>query len=114
MRPGWLAALVCATALSCSSCSAEDVSTSGDCASHYVDVAQAPSRHRLDDELLSTVDPSVVGLRVQGTGKATGYEHQPADIVDLLNGKGRRVMQIEVLQLASGDWYAGRWSQCID
>ena len=108
--------MVGAAALTCSSCSLGGVSSAGDgeCTSSYVDVAQAPSRHRLDEKLLSTVDPSVVRLRVQGTGKATGYEHQPAEIVDLLNGKGRRVMQIEVLQLASGDWYAGRWSQCID
>jgi hypothetical protein len=101
---------------SCSTDDHEGVSTGGedDCESHYQDLAEATSRERLDAKLVSGVDPSVVKVRVQGRTSATGADHQPAEIVDLLNAKGRRVMQIEVFQIAGGRWYAGQWLQCTD
>ena len=116
MHGGSWSLVLAAAALACAACSADEgVSSSpGDCTSHYEDVAQAGSRPRLDAQLTSEVDPAVVRLRVQGTAKATGDDHQPAEIVDLLNTRGRRVMQVEVFRLADGQWYAGRWAQCID
>jgi hypothetical protein len=114
-RGGWALALTL-TALAPTACSSDEQVSGhdGDCESHYADLAQAGSRHRLDAQLISEVDPAVVRLRLQGTGSASGDEHQPADFVDLLNARGRRVMQIEVFQLAEGDWYAGQWLQCTD
>lgn len=117
MRRGPWPLLLTVTALAGTACSPDESGQTGgdgDCESHYADVAQAGSRNRLDAELTSEADPSVVRLRVQGTSPATGDPHQPAEIVDLLNARGRRVMQVEVFPLADGQWYAGRWAQCID
>jgi hypothetical protein len=96
----------------------EEIGTTGGgdevCESHYRDLARAANRQGLDAQLMADVDPAVARLRVQGAGPASGYEHQPAEVVDLLTASGRRVMQIEVFELADGQWYAGQWEQCID
>jgi hypothetical protein len=116
MHGGSWSLLLAVAVFAGAACSPDEGASSspGDCRSHYEDLARAASRPRLDARLTSTVDPSVVRLRVQGTVRATGDAHQPAEIVDLLNTRGRRVMQVEVFRLGDGQWYAGRWAQCID
>lgn len=109
--------LAVATMLALTACSPDGQVTypaGGDCTSRYEDLAHAATREDLDSRLTSKVDPTIVGLRIQGKAPASGQDHQPAEIVDLLNARKRRVMQIEVFQLADGQWYAGRWMQCID
>ena len=110
--------VVFATILASGACSSNEPGVSSgddtDCTSHYQAVGRAESRAQLDVRLTNHVHPSVVRLRVQGTHAALTDAGQPAESVALLTTKGRRVMQVDVFQRPSGQWYAGQWQQCID
>ena len=115
MRRLLLSLVVTTATFSLAGClSGDGQTTADDCTSRYDDVATAATRPALNAKLVTQVDPSVDHLRHQGVAEASGYEHQRADIVDLVTAHGRRVMQVEVLRLADGSWFAGQWSQCID
>lgn len=84
----------------------------GFCESHYEDVVVADSRRALERDLVSDVPGG--RLRIQGRGPAAGDRSISADIVDVLNKRGGRVMQVDVFRQPDGRWFAGQWSQCID
>ncbi|CAI9413762.1 hypothetical protein [Nocardioides sp. T2.26MG-1] len=88
----------------------------GDCESHYVPVASAPTWDALEDAMLATEDwGAVASVRTQARGEDIGLGDQDVvRIVDLLNRNGRRLAQAEVWRTGDGGWAAGVWSQCID
>jgi hypothetical protein len=90
-----------------------DAGPSG-CTSRYEDVALASTRPKLDAKLISNVQLAVAQLRVQGSGTASGASHQPAEFVDLLDARGRRIVQVEVFQLDDAEWVPGQRVQRID
>jgi hypothetical protein len=56
-------------------------------------------------------------MRTQASGDKAA-ENAPGDekvlrVVDLLDGKGQRLVQVDVWRTGEG-WRAGVWSQCID
>lgn len=81
----------------------------GDCTSHYVPVADAPTRAALLRELREDVDRRVRDLRVIDDHSRPGKV-----VVNLLNARGRNVMSLDMWQRADGSWTARQWSQCID
>jgi hypothetical protein len=87
------------------------------CTSHYEPVASASTWGGLKKEMLANVDwGRVVSLRTQARGEeAAGGPGDEAvvRVVDLLNHKGRRLIQVDVWR-TDGEWRAGAWSQCID
>lgn len=88
----------------------------GDCVSHYEPVASAPTWGALKDAmLLSDEWGHVASVRTQAEGDdiGVGNEHV-VRVADLLNSKGRRLVQVEVWRTDDGGWSAGAWSQCID
>lgn len=88
----------------------------GDCASHYEPVAQASSWVGLKDAMLDYRQRGrVVSVRTQARGHDVGAGDQDAvRVVDLLDRRGRRVVQVDVWRTDAGGWRAGAWSQCID
>lgn len=88
----------------------------GDCESSYSEVVQAPTWQALKDELVGSDSwPRAVAVRVQEQGTDIGVGDEDAvRVVDLLDDKGRRVVQLEVWRTDDAAWSAGSWSQCID
>ena len=87
-----------------------------DCTSHYEPVAHASSWPKLQDAMLSYDDRGhVASLRTQARGHDVGAgDEQAVRVVDLLDRKGRRLVQVDVWRTDDGGWRAGAWSQCID
>ena len=87
-----------------------------DCTSHYQPVASAPSWNGLRDAMLSYDERGqVASMRTQERGVDVGAGDQNAvRVVDLLDRKGRRLVQVDVWRTDAGGWRAGIWSQCID
>jgi hypothetical protein len=98
--------------MTCVACAPVQVGSSGDdhgCTSHYEPVAKAPTRHALKTRLLRHVDPRTRSLRV--------IDDDPSDkkmVVNLLNGRHRLIMSLDMWEQSDGTWTAQRWSQCID
>ena len=88
----------------------------GDCESHYSEVVRAPTWSGLEEALVTSPHwPRATSVRVQERGADIGLGDQDVvRIVDVLNEKGRRVVQLEVWRTDDGGWSAGSWSQCID
>ena len=63
-----IAAAAAAATLLAAGCASPGTTTSSDCMSHYVHVADAPSRAALLQELREDVDPRVQDLRVIDDG----------------------------------------------
>jgi len=105
-----LALLACGLFSGCESASSGD-----DCVSHYETVAEAPSWDGLKDAMLGYDERGrVASLRTQERGNDVGVGDEDAvRVVDLLNRKGRRIVQVEVWR-TDDQWHAGAWSQCID
>ena len=58
----------------------------------------------------------VTSLRTQAQGEEANNGPGDQDVervMDLLNGKGRRLVQVDVWRTDEG-WHAGVWSQCTD
>jgi len=89
-------------------CQSDNSGGEDDCTSHYDMLASAPSLRALEAKLRARVLPSVRDIRLQGMSE------DGKRVVDLLNAKGHRVLQIEVWRRADGSWVAGEWLQCID
>ena len=89
--------------------SQEGDTSGGGCTSHYDAVADAPTRQALKKVLLRDVDPRVRSLRV--------IDEQPGDdkvTINLVNGKDRLVLSLDMWQQDDGTWTAQQWSQCLD
>lgn len=88
----------------------------GDCVSRYDPVASAPTWGDLEDAMLAHQEHGpVASVRVQGRGRDVGAGNEDAvRVVDLLDRRGRRLVQVDVWRTESGGWRAGVWSQCID
>jgi hypothetical protein len=107
-----LTALLCGLLGACS----DTTRGGGDCVSHYVPVAKAPTWQRLKRAMLVHDEQGrVASLRTQARGHDVGAGDQVAvRVMDLLDRRGRRLVQVDVWRTDSGGWRAGAWSQCID
>jgi len=89
----------------------------GDCISHYEPVASAATWAGLKKAMLANEDwGRVVSLRTQARGEEADSgpgDEEVVRVMDLLNRKGRRLIQVDVWRADAG-WRAGAWSQCID
>lgn len=89
----------------------------GDCTSHYEPVASADTWPGLKKGMLANQEwGRVASLRTQvrGDGADSGLgDREVVRVMDLLNRKGRRLIQVDVWRTGGG-WRAGAWSQCID
>ncbi|QIK66262.1 hypothetical protein G7072_07795 [Nocardioides sp. HDW12B] len=57
----------------------------------------------------------VASVRVQERGHDLGYSDEDVvRVVDLLDRKGRRMVQVDVWRTPDSGWRAGVWMQCID
>jgi hypothetical protein len=110
-----LAVLACGALAACGT--AAEGGGGGDCVSHYDSVAQAPTWAGLRDAMVASTEwGRVASLRTQARGseiEASGDEHV-VRVVDLLNRKGRRLVQVDVWRTDEGTWRSGAWEQCID
>ena len=108
-----LAVLACGTLSAC----AGDTSGGVDCVSYYDPVASAPTWEGLKDAMLGYKERGrVASVRTQARGDdvvSAGDQHV-VRVVDLLDRKGRRLVQVEVWRTEAGAWRAGAWRQCID
>jgi hypothetical protein len=114
MRTLVTTALVCVLLAACTS---QDSSAGGDCTSSYDPVARAATFPALRQAMLDHDDgrSRPVSTRVQARGHDLGSGDEDAvRIVDLLDGRGRRLLQVEVWRTVDGGWAAGAWQQCID
>ena len=111
-----LAALTCGVLGACAGTTASDSGGGGGCVSHYESVARAPTWKSLKDAMLDYEEQGrVASVRTQARGDDVGAGDQDAvRVVDLLDRKGRRLVQVDVWRTDSGAWRAGVWSQCID
>lgn len=109
-----LAALTCGVLSACGSDA--EVGGDGDCVSHYSSLGGARTWAGLQAAMLSNRDwGRVASLRTQARGTDVGAGDQDAvRVVDLLNRRGRRLIQADVWRTDSGAWRAGVWNQCID
>src|SRR3954449_10245746 len=81
--------------------------TGDDCSSHYDVIAEAAGRAEVRDAVVDGAVPRARSTRVQG-------HHDGKTTVDVLDRRGRRLMQVDVFRGDDGVWVAGRWAQCID
>ena len=95
---------------------ADSTGSGGDCVSHYDPVASATTWSGLKDAMLGYEERGRVdSVRTQARGDDVGAGNQDAvRVVDLLNRKGRRLVQVDVWRTDAGAWRAGVWKQCID
>ena len=91
-------------------------SDDGDCVDHYDAVASASTWQGLKDAMLRYDERGhVVSVRTQVRGDDVGAGDEDAvRVVDLLNQKGRRLVQVDVWRTDDGAWRAGLWKQCVD
>jgi hypothetical protein len=85
--------------------------------SHYVSVVTAPTWDELKDAMVGSKERGrvVASLRTQARGDDVGGGDEAAvRVVDLLDDRGRRLVQVDVWRTDGGEWRAGAWSQCID
>lgn len=114
VRPG-LAALTCAVLTACGAHTTVSDSE-GDCVSHYDPVASAPTWTALKEAMKDDEGwGRVASVRTQARGEDVGAGDEKAvRVVDLLDRKGRRLVQVEAWRTTSGAWRAGVWNQCTD
>lgn len=88
----------------------------GHCVSHYSPLASSHSWAGLHAAMLSNRDwGRVASIRTQARGNDVGAGDEDAvRVVDLLNSKGKRLIQADVWRTDAGAWRAGVWNQCID
>ncbi|WP_137291816.1 hypothetical protein [Nocardioides dongxiaopingii] len=109
----------CLAALSCwvlGGCGATGSSSDEDCESSYESVADGATWGDLEDAMLDYDGQGrVVSVRTQARGRDVGAGDEDAvRVVDLLDRRGSRVLQVEVWRTEAGAWRAGAWRQCID
>jgi hypothetical protein len=110
--------MACAALTACAGGEQGVSSHDGNCTSHYNPVASADTWRALKKTMLaSDAWGRVESMRTQASGDKAA-ENAPGDekvlrVVDLLDGKGQRLVQVDVWRTGEG-WRAGVWSQCID
>jgi hypothetical protein len=111
-----LAVLAYGMASACVSSSTED--GDNDCVSGYHSVASAPTWDGLKDAMLNHKEERQVAssLRTQARGDDVDGvgDKDVVRVVDILNRRGRRLVQVDVWRTEAGDWRAGVWGQCTD
>lgn len=108
-----LAALACTVLAACAGSSGEE----GDCDSHYEPVGRAATWAGLQDAMLDSTEwGRIASLRTQARGPdVDGSGAQDVvRVMDLLDRRGRRLVQVDVWRTETGGWRSGAWSQCID
>jgi hypothetical protein len=104
----WFCALLVALPF-VTGCESAGTTSGDDCTSHYVLVADARTRADLLRELRENVDPRVRTLRLIDEHPDPGKVY-----VNLVSGRQRLVMSLDMWQRPDGAWTARQWSQCID
>jgi len=116
MTSTWISAV--AVLALCAACSGEVEGhiSGGDCTSSYEPVASAPTFSGLRAAMLAYSERGhVAALRTQARGVDVGAGDQDAvRVMDLLNRRGKRIVQVDVWRTEDGGWRAGVWNQCID
>lgn len=88
-----------------------------DCTTRYDRVGRTETFGALEEAMVANTDwGQVASLRTQARGDEVKDVPGTADVVrvmDLLNRKGRRLVQVDVWRTDEG-WRAGAWLQCID
>jgi hypothetical protein len=109
-----LAILACGVLSACGGSSEGDGGS--DCVSHYTSLARAGTWSGLQAAMLSNHDwGRVASLRTQARGTDVGAGDEDAvRVVDLLDHRGERLIQVDVWRTDTGAWRAGVWNQCID
>jgi hypothetical protein len=102
----WVA-MLCAPLLAACSSGSTGATPGGDCTSHYENVVRAPSWAEMKDRLAHHTMPRGRSVRIQGRD---GEKR----VVDILDRRHRRVIQVEAWRTDDGSWKAGAWAQCID
>jgi hypothetical protein len=112
--------LVAAVAtLALASCTSVDSSVDSGCTSSHLRVARADTWTELR-EAMTAYDAGrgrTTGIRVQERGHDLSPDHGGVDVVrvvDLLDRRDRRLLQVDVWRTDDGGWAAGAWQQCID
>jgi hypothetical protein len=84
--------------------------------SSYDSVASASTWAGLKDAMLGNPEwGRVASVRTQARGDDVGAgDEDVVRVVDLLDRKGRRLVQVDVWRSDAGAWRAGVWAQCID
>lgn len=121
MRVTARSASALAACLVLDACASTEVRSSAgggaDCTSRYDPVARAETFGALREAMVANTDwGQVASLRTQAQGDEATDGPGTADVVrvmDLLNRKGRRLVQVDVWRTDEG-WRAGAWLQCID
>ena len=108
-----LAVLACGVLTACET---SDRSGDPNCVSHYSPVGTARSWAGLQTAMLSNRDwGRVTSVRTQARGTGVGAGGKDVvRVVDLLNRKGKRLIQADVWKTETGAWRAGVWEQCTD
>jgi hypothetical protein len=118
MRLG-LAGVACVLLAGCSSVSSSGAGGGGDCVSQYDPIVAASSWPKLRSALVGAghFERRGVSVRTQARGVAAGtggHDQDLARVVDLLDRRERRIVQLDVWRTEAGPWRAGAWNQCID
>ena len=71
--------------------------------------SHGPTRAALERRLLRDVDPRTHSLRIL---RADSGDDKV--VVNLVDGRHRLIMSLDMWQREDGTWTAQRWAQCID
>ena len=83
--------------------------------SRYDVVASAPTWVALKRAMVATDEwGRVASVRVQSRGQVGAGGRRVARVIDLLDRRGRRLVQADVWRTEDGGWRAGVWLQCTD
>ena len=102
-----------------SGCTTVSSSVDSGCTSSHLRVARADTWSGLRDAMTAydTGRGRTTGIRVQERGHDLSPDHGGVDVVrvvDLLDRRDRRLLQVDVWRTDDGGWAAGAWQQCID
>ncbi|GEP39099.1 hypothetical protein NPS01_27620 [Nocardioides psychrotolerans] len=88
----------------------------GGCVSGYVHVVEAANWRGLSEAMLTSTEwGSVASVRTQAQGGEIGSgDVDVLRVVDLLDKRERRLVQVDVWRTEEGTWRFGDWGQCID
>lgn len=99
-------------------CLSVDSSVDSGCTSSYRQITDADSWSALRAAMIGHDDGRgrTASLRVQDRGHdlAPSHGEDVVRVVDLLDRRGRRLVQVDVWRTENGGWAAGAWQQCID
>jgi hypothetical protein len=99
-------------------CLSVDSSVDSGCTSSYRRIADADSWSALRAAMIGHDDGRgrTASLRVHDRGRdlAPSHGEDVVRVVDLLDRRGRRLVQVNVWRTGDGGWAAGAWQQCID